>query len=219
MDCSRRHNRLWGSMIPAVSAWPTNADLIADVARLGYIAGRVLDPTYGRGKLWTKYKPDVLVKNDMFTVGPSWLQGETLFDFRDMPYIDEEFNTVVFDPPYKLNGTPALDDMDNRFGVDVPDTWQGRMKCIVDGLSECARVTARKGHLLVKCMDQVCSGQIRWQTAMARDAISLRAHFGEQWRVVDEFTLIGHAMKQPEGRSQIHAHGRGSTLLVIRREK
>jgi hypothetical protein len=41
----------------AASYWKTNADMIVDVVRLGYIrpTDRVIDLTFGRGKWWTKY--------------------------------------------------------------------------------------------------------------------------------------------------------------------
>jgi hypothetical protein len=49
----------------AVAAWPTNAELIADVARLGYIRGRVWDATYGRGVWWKLYRPACLLASDI----------------------------------------------------------------------------------------------------------------------------------------------------------
>ena len=32
----------------AAKSWKTSADLIADVAKLGYLNGNILDPTYGK---------------------------------------------------------------------------------------------------------------------------------------------------------------------------
>lgn len=40
----------------AATAWKTNADLIVDCARLGYLRKEwiTLDPTYGRGLWWAR---------------------------------------------------------------------------------------------------------------------------------------------------------------------
>ena len=36
------------SEVMRATRWSTNAEMIADAARLGYVEGRVLDTTYGR---------------------------------------------------------------------------------------------------------------------------------------------------------------------------
>lgn len=195
--------RMSGGVIPAAFAWRTNAALIADVARLGYITGHVLDPTWGRGLFWTKFEPERLTRHDLLLDG---------IDFRDLPYPDGTFETVVYDPPYKLNGTPALGDHDNRYGVDVPATWQGRMRSILEGAAECARVVAPTGHLLVKVMDQVCSGEIRWQTDEVTKTVEPRG-----FRKIDRLDFLGGGRPQPPGRRQLHAHSRPSSLLVFRK--
>ena len=35
--------------------WATNAEMIEDVARLGYLDGSVLDVTYGLGTFWKNW--------------------------------------------------------------------------------------------------------------------------------------------------------------------
>jgi hypothetical protein len=193
-------------VIPAVHNWANNAELIADVAALWLEDDwTILDPTYGRGNFWKAWKPKRLVARDL---NPEKSQGAPV-DFTAMPYRDRMFDAVVFDPPYKLSGTPALEDFDERFGVDVPTSWADRMELIRAGAVECARVADKV--LLVKCQDQVCSGQMRWQTDMVTAAVCR----DERWRKADRFDLIGKSMKQDEARGQKHARGRGSTLLVF----
>ncbi len=193
-------------MIPAVYAWPTNGDLIADVAEL-HLGGieHLLDATYGRGNWWTKWRPSVLVTNDLSPQSPS----EFSFDFRSLPWGDQLFDAVAFDPPYKLNGTPVLGDFDNRYGIQEYSSWQDRMDLIVDGFRECCRVSS--GPVLAKCQDQVVSGKMRWQTFALMKA-------GEELgrELVDRFGMIGGTRPQPSGRRQLHARGRGSTLLVFK---
>lgn len=190
----------------AAHRWPSNAHLIADVVALGYITDDdlVLDATYGKGGFWARYRPSRLVTLDINTV------GEVRADNRHLPFRDRSFDVVVFDPPYKLNGTPALGDFDARYGIDHVTRWQDRMRHIEDGVIDSRRVLKPGGRLLVKCQDQVCSGKVRWQTdlitELARDLGLVK---------LDRFDLLGTHRPQPQGRTQKHAHGRPSTLLVF----
>lgn len=193
--------------IPAVHNWPTNGHLIADVAALYFTdVETVFDATYGRGKWWTQYKPEHLITNDLYSE-----KADHHCDFRMLGnYIAGEVDAVAYDPPYKLNGTPALTDFDNRYGVDVPMSWQDKMLYIRDGFFGCADIVAPGGYLLAKCQDQVCSGAIRWQTHMLYEAAS-----GIGFDLIDRFDILGGGRPQPKGRTQRHAYGRGSTLLVF----
>ena len=133
-------------------------------------------------------------------------------DFRKLPFGDGEFDAVVFDPPYRLNGTPDRGEFDERYGIGGKYTrWQDRHQLIQEGLSECARVAS--AFVLLKCQDQVCSGKKRWQTsdfsfwAMTECGLSLE----------DRFDMLGHVRPQPAGRRQVHSQGNYSTLLVFRK--
>jgi len=141
-----------------------NADLIAHVARLGFLDGTVLDATYGLGTFWKDFKPDTLVTNDLYK------PADHAWDFLDLPSRDGEFDAVVYDPDYKLNGTPALAEMDARYGVgeDMVNR-QMRLDKMTVGAIECYRVA--RNFLLVKCMDMVEGGKIRWQTDLVTRAI------------------------------------------------
>lgn len=177
--------------------------MIADVAKLGYITGTVLDVTYGRGTFWKNWKPETLITHDLAT---------DRVDFRSLPEKDESVDCVVMDPPYKLNGTPALGEFDKRYGVDVPMSWWQRHTMIKNGIREAERVLRKKGHLLLKCQDQVSSGQVRWQTIeFTGYALSLGL------RLVDRFDMLGKGRPQPKWRRQVHAQGRPSTLLVFKK--
>lgn len=196
--------------VPAAHAWKDNGHLIADVAKLGYLEGTILDPTWGYGTFWSVWRPQdatLLYGSDL---NPSKSPCGNAVDFTDLPFDDRSFDVVVFDPPYKLNGTPT-DEVDERFGVHVPTRWQDRMELIRTGLDEATRVARR--FVLLKCQDQVCSGEVRWQTL---DFTEHAQACG--FRLVDRFDLLGTARQQPGGRSQRHAHGRPSTLLVFQTE-
>lgn len=192
--------------IMAISKWPSNAELIADAASLGYIYGHVLDPTYGHGTFWKKHRPEQLVGCDLDSAKSP--VGAPI-DFTAMPWDDRSFDCVVFDPPYKLNGTPTAT-VDERYGVEVPIRWQQRMSLIRDGVRECARVLGG-GYLLVKCQDQVCSGKMRWQTLEV-------ARWAEECGLglVDRFTFLSYR-PQPSGVRQVTARHGYSSLLVFKR--
>ena len=192
----------------ATSKWASNAELIADCAELGYLRSewRTLDPTYGAGTFWKAWRPDVLVACDL---DPRKSPLGSAVDFTALPFATRSFDAVVFDPPYKLNGTPTTD-VDSRYGVDVVRSWRQRLTLMLDGLTECARVLG-DGYLLVKCQDQVCGGKVRWQTLEVTSEAE-RLGLG----LVDRLDLLG-GRPQPEGRRQVHARRNSSTLLVFKR--
>lgn len=188
--------------IYAATAWPSNAEMIADCARLGYLHAdwRTLDPTFGEGVFWKLFRPLDLVTHDLAHDG---------VDVRALPYADREFRAVVFDPPYKLNGTPSAPD--ERYGVHVRANRESRLALIRDGTIECARVCNEM--LLVKCQDQVEGGKVRWQSRMVADAGEAHG-----FRLVQMLHKLNRPRPQPAGRRQVHAQQNYSTMLVLRRE-
>jgi hypothetical protein len=199
----------------ALGTRKNNADLMVDCRTLGYLSDEmvILDPTYGEGKFWKKWMPPLLIASDLYVPAP----GVVDWDFTAMPVGDAAYDAVVFDPPYQLNGTstgrgPSA--KDEGYGVHGEyRSWQAKHSLIRAGITEAVRVTKPKGMVLVKCMDQVCSGQKRWQThEFTRHAESLGC------RLVD-MMHVGGTSKQPAGRSQVHAQGDFSTLLIFRKAR
>jgi hypothetical protein len=186
-------------MIPAAYAWKTNAHLIEDVAKLGYLDGSVLDLTPGLGVWWKRWKPEKLTLNHD--------------DFRSTGWFADSFDAVAYDPPYKLNGTPTPG-VDARYGVHIPTPWEDRINLMRAGLDEAIRLAKPGGHVLMKCQDQVSSGKVRWQTVWFTNAATM----SKRTELVDRFDMLGTTRPQPmAGRRQCHAHGRPSTLLVFRK--
>jgi hypothetical protein len=192
-------------MILAAGAWPTNAHLIEDVARLHFVPGaHVLDVTYGRGKWWTRYQPQYLLAHDKYT-----LDG---VDFRDLPEACNTVDTVAFDPPYVSMGgrtTSTLGDMTDRYGmIDAPRTPADLRAYIRDGLRECARVASR--IVIVKCQDYISSGTYQPATNwLFNDAL------GCGLVIRDRFEHVTRLRPQPPGRRQVHARRNLSTLFVF----
>lgn len=71
---------------------------------------------------------------------------DVVADFRDMPFEDDSFYLVVFDPPHLLRaGTKSW--LAKKYGKLNPDTWQ---EDIGKGFNECMRVLKPKGTLIFK---------------------------------------------------------------------
>lgn len=194
---------LGGPPVLATKQWPTNAHLIADVAKLGYLDGHVLDATYGEGNFWTVWRPERLTTMDRYK------PADVRADFSDPPFPELSFDSVVFDPPYKLSGTPALGQFDDRYGIGIATPARLRMALILDGVYSCATLARR--YLLVKCQDQVVSGKVTWQT----DEIMRELYAEGAWEKVDRFDFI--YTPRPQRGRQVHARRNTSTLLVFER--
>lgn len=199
-------------LVLAAGNWKTNADLIADVAKLGYLNGHVLDPTYGRGVWWRRFRPTPLTACDLKEAKSPF--GKAV-DFRDLPFKDNTFDAAAFDPPYMAPGgrsTSTADEFNDRFGTHTtPKTPQENQVMINAGLSEMNRVVRKNGFVLVKCMDYISSGKLFMGTYFTIH----HAHtLGME--VVERFEHVGNPGMQPSGRRQVHARRNLSTLLVLK---
>lgn len=197
-----------GSPVLASGDWKTNAELIVDVAELGYLRNewRTWDATYGVGAFWTLWKPTTLIGTDLDPAKG----GGVSTDFTKSGWASRSFDCVVFDPPYRLNGTPDRR-YDEDFGITQPASWRERLQLMREGVIECARVLG-DGFLLVKCQDQVNGGKKRWQTDYVTEWAA-SCDLGK----VDRLDMLSYR-PQPAGRSQKHARTNYSTLLVFKRD-
>lgn len=173
--------------VPAAHPWPTNADLIEAIGRssLPYLTDDALtiDLTWGEGNWWNHWRPTDLVGCDL---DPEKSPIGRSVDFTDTGFPPRAWGVVVFDPPYKLNGTPTHD-VDARYGVGVAYTSRtDRHLLMLSGLTEAARLVAPGGYVLTKSQAQVNGGRVRWQPRMMdRHAATLGLD------LVDEFLRIG----------------------------
>ena len=187
--------------ILSATKWDNNSDLIRDCWRLGYIGDRVLDPTFGLGNWWKSYQPRHLITGDLHT------RANIKLDFTALPFADQTFDTVAYDGPYKLNGTPT-ESADKPYGVHKYTRWQDRLGLLIRGQVECARVVKKGGFLLTKCMDQVVSGKVRFQSDILTNVCPLEK--------VDELLFLTNPREQPHTR-QVHSRRNYSHLLVFQR--
>lgn len=200
----------------AATEWRSNAELIVDCVRLGYLREEwaTLDPTYGRGVWWKAWRPPNLITHDIELDG---------VDFRQLPEPNASFDAVAFDPPYVCTGgrtTSTIPDFNARFGlIDTPRTPAALQEMNEAGLAEMHRVLRPRGVLLVKCKDYVWSGRLFLGTHQTLTrAISLG------FEPIDRMEHVGKPGPQPErsradGKPVVQQHARRnlSTLFVLRK--
>lgn len=74
------------------------------------------------------------------------IQPDKIHDFRDMPYEDESFHHVVFDPPHVRN-ISMKSVTGFSYGSLDKQTWQDDLRL---GFAECFRVLKPNGTLIFK---------------------------------------------------------------------
>jgi len=130
-----------------------NDILFEEVAKLYLCIGdKIADITWGKGVFWknidlSKY---FLSKSDLITC------PDSPYDFKNLPYNNEEFDKVVFDPPYAHN--PGNMIVNNSY--KNKETTKGFYhKDIIElykkGMEESYRILKKNGILFVKCQDEI----------------------------------------------------------------
>lgn len=193
------------SVILGANNWKTNAELIADCAALGYLDqdALTLDPTYGRGVWWKKFRPDKLVYHDL----------SDGVDFRDLPYVSDFFQDSVFDPPYISKGgrdSSGILEFDDRYGlVEAAMSPQELHEYNCEGLAEVVNVTRR--HVLVKVQNYISSGEFFPGVYLMEKFAVETLHC----RVIDQFMMYKTPRMQPERtRKCPTCDGSGESLMV-----
>jgi len=74
------------------------------------------------------------------------IEPDEVMDFRAIPYADESFQCVVFDPPHRFNLSKDSDFI-KKYGVLEKQSWQ---KDLETGFFECFRVLKIHGTLIFK---------------------------------------------------------------------
>lgn len=197
----------------------SNAELINMAHNLGYIPDSadswVLDPTWGNGRFWRIFRPNHLIRADINVVDKDGKirEGVVQADFTAMPWGDGVWDAVVFDPPYKLNGTPTVGGMDTDYGVDTPTSRAKRYSLAAAGMDECYRVAKPGGFILLKIQDQVCSGHVNWMTI---DFANLMREAPYYCELVDVLHI--HSYREQPPKEQDHAWSNYSSLLVFQKK-
>ena len=136
----------------------------------------ILDPCCGSRMFWfDRDNPDVIfadnrhLKTTLCDGRSLVIEPDMEMDFRDMPFPDNTFNLVVFDPPH-LSHAGKSSWLAQKYGV-LPKEWKPYLK---DGFDECMRVL-KPGHTLIFKWNEV---QIR--TSEMLKAIGAVPLFGDR---------------------------------------
>lgn len=111
---------------------------------------QILDPCCGSKMFWfDKNNPDVLfadsreLKDTLCDGRTLVIEPDMIIDFRNMPFDDDTFNLVVFDPLHLIHaGEKSW--LRKKYGV-LPENWKPYIKA---GFDECMRVL-KPGHTLI----------------------------------------------------------------------
>ena len=117
------------------------------------MSNRILDPCCGSRMFWADKKHPDVIFGDNRELDTTLCDGrrleiapDVLMDFRKIPYQDEFFRLVVFDPPHmKSLGKNSW--MAKKYGCLNKDTWEEDLR---KGFSECFRVLEKNGILIFK---------------------------------------------------------------------
>ena len=113
---------------------------------------RVLDACCGSRMFWFDKEHEDVVYMDNRQINEKLCDGRQLIvspdivaDFREMPFADESFYMVVFDPPHLIKaGEKSW--LGKKYGI-LDDTWPNDIK---QGFNECMRVLKPNGTLIFK---------------------------------------------------------------------
>ena len=114
---------------------------------------KILDACCGSKMFWFDKKNEDTIFIDNRTLEDTLCDGRRLIikpdivtDFRDMPFDDNTFYLVVFDPPHlKQAGKNSW--LAKKYGTLDKDTWPQDIR---QGFNECMRVLKPNGTLIFK---------------------------------------------------------------------
>ena len=136
-------------------------EIIYNIIKLHCTCDIELDPCYSRGNF---YKTGIKEPMYKFDINPS---GKIKYgDCRKLPFQDNTFHTIMFDPPFLATTGKSLsiqnesNRINKRFGVYSSEKELYSMYC--DSMNEFHRLLNESGILIFKCQDKVSSGKQYW---------------------------------------------------------
>lgn len=188
-----------------------NDFLIAQVANLYFKDNfRIADVTYGKGVFWrqldlSKYE---FFPSDIITC------KETPYDFRKLPYPDEEFDIHVFDPPYAHNpGNMMVNDNYKNAETTKGFYHKDIIQLYREGMIEGHRILKTSGLQLIKCKDEIESSKQKISHIEIHD-IAVKEL---KMQVEDLFILTQKVDPVIQYKNQKHARKNHSYLWVFKK--
>ena len=188
-------------------------EIINDILKLHVPEGRFdLDPTYSKGVFYKSGEvPEPTEKFDKFPQTEDTSQA----DANDLPHLDEEIDSIMFDPPFVAGFTKH--DPSGKIGKRfhgfryVPDMWEWYDEC----LTEFYRILRPNGVLVFKCQDTVSSGK-QWFSHVHIINVAERLGFytKDLFILAASSRMVGHNHAK-----QKHARKFHSYFLVFTKKK
>lgn len=189
----------------------TNADLFPQVLSLYVKKGSTIaDVTYGKGVFWRKVKLSEykLIASDL----------KTGTDMCKLPYKDGTIDAVVIDPPYMPTEQTGVSQISDYYGIErkfEKNKWdKAVLELYHNGMLEAKRVLTKKGVLIVKCQDMVCTNK---QVLVHVDLINFMSK--HDFKCEDIFVLVQSNKRKHPQKRQLHARKNHSYFLVFLRGK
>lgn len=199
---------------------------------------KIADVTYGKGVFWRK------VDTEKYDFYPSDLKTEKLPDFvkggidsRKLPYDDESFDAIVYDPPYMhtpggtahnghqnfeeyyrnntLGNKEVLEEIWEETDGNPPKYHEAVLDRYYRSGKEAYRVLRKKGIFIVKCQDQVCANKQRLTH------VEITNKFAEYGFIPEDLFVVMRNNKPGVSRlkgKQKHARKNHSYFMVYRKK-
>jgi SAM-dependent methyltransferase len=197
-----------------------NADLIRDAMVLHVTPGaKIADVTFNSGKFWkkTNLAQYDFHRSDLYYASDDPAVQILRADFRDLPYKNDDFDAIVFDPPYRISASVRPLDCDDNYGNNSTaihegaTTYPSLLARYEQGAREAFRVLRPGGKFFVKCQDVVTGNKLRLTPVDIHDRLTSLG-----FQLADKFVLLSNGVRpRAETGTQRHARRSDSTLLVF----
>lgn len=188
-----------------------NDFLFKELAPLYFKEGdKIADVTFGKGVFWKKL--DTLKydfnPSDLLTV------PEHPYNFKDLPYCDDDFDVVIFDPPYAHNpGNMIINDSYKNKETTKGFYHDDIIQLYREGMTEAYRILKKNGYLFVKCKDEIESSKQR------RSQIEIWHIALDELKMTDKDLFVLRQKVNPviQYKNQKHARKNHSYLWVFKK--
>lgn len=198
----------------------------------------IADVTYGKGVFWKRVDQSkyIFFPSDLKTIGlPSGCKGG--IDSRKLPYSDNYFDALVFDPPYMHtpggtahNGHQNFEEYyannaeQNKDILEIiwketnghpPKYHEAVLDLYYRSAKEAWRVLKEEGIYIVKCQDEVCTNRQRLTH------LEITMEFEKYGFITEDVFVVMRRNKPGVSRMkrQYHARKNHSYFMVYRKPK
>jgi hypothetical protein len=180
----------------------TSAEAIQGMVELWWPSGMILDTTFGNGNFWKGFQTARVIGCD----GMAARARDVQCDFRSLPFGDESFPLVVFDPPFQPATVNGL--IGDRFTKPVKGI-AGVRQLLEDGILECWRVSS--DGLIVKVQDYIHDHKPVWMSMWVHAALR------EPWDFVTLRNGYKKRLKATNWTRQLSVWRNHSTFWIYRK--